>query len=158
MRFDTDRAHARSTAAVRDTERLVQIHVRNVGTDLRRPTDTDHGIEVRAVHVHLPTALVHDSAEKPVRAFRDRLRDTQDLEDREAFLAYMEPFVGKVDPLRFARGVDPDDVLLVSGRFDRVVPPARTEALWQALGKPTWKRFPAGHYQHFLFFYWAAAQ
>ena len=45
--------------------------------------------------------------------------------------------------------------MLVSGRFDRVVPPERTEALWEALGRPRWHRYPAGHYGIAPFFWWA---
>jgi pimeloyl-ACP methyl ester carboxylesterase len=102
--------------------------------------------------------LLYDSGEKPVRAFRDRVLEQRGLQTREEFVALLRPHVTDVDPLRWAAHVDPRRVLLVSGRFDRVVPRERTEALWEALGRPRWVRFPAGHYQLFPFFWWAAGR
>ena len=102
--------------------------------------------------------ILHDSAEKPVRAFRNTLREERRLEGREAFLAEVQPFTEPVDPLSYAEGIDPRSVLLVSGRFDRVIPPERTRALWEALGHPTWIRLPIGHYQFFPFFWWAVGR
>lgn len=99
--------------------------------------------------------ILHDSSERPVRVFRERLQSEQDLDTREAFVAYLRPYVGVVDPLTYAARIDPRTVLLASGRFDRVIRPQHTHALWQALGKPTWIRVPAGHYQLFPFFWWS---
>ena len=58
-----DRPDAGATAAVRDAERLVQIEVRDVGTERARPRDTDERVEVGAVDVDLPARLVHDLAQ-----------------------------------------------------------------------------------------------
>ncbi len=102
--------------------------------------------------------LLWDSTEKPVRAFRERLRERHDLRDREAFLAHVRPWTDPVDPLANAGRLDPGRVLVISGRFDRVVPRARTEALWEALGRPRWIRLPVGHYQLFPLFWWSAAR
>ena len=63
------------------------------------------------------------------------------------------------DTIRSAmRYVDPERVLLISGRFDRVIPPRQTEALWEELGRPRWIRLPVGHYQVFPFFWWAVGR
>ena len=70
----------------------------------------------------------------------------------------MHPYVGVVDPLTYADRIDPRDVLLVSGRCDRVVRPQHTRNLWQALGQPSWTRYPAGHYQLAPFFWWAVGR
>lgn len=102
--------------------------------------------------------ILYDSREKPVRRFRDRLMEARGLETREQFLAAVRPSTERIDPLRYAQGVDPRSVLLASGRFDRVVPPDRTQALWEALGRPVWIRLPVGHYQLFPFFWWAAGR
>lgn len=102
--------------------------------------------------------ILYDSRERPVRAFRDRVLETLPRPSREAFLEALRPHTLPLDPLTHAAQVDPRHVLLVSGRFDRVVPPERTEALWEGFGRPTWRRFPAGHYQLFPFFWWAAAR
>jgi dienelactone hydrolase len=102
--------------------------------------------------------ILYDSTEKPVRAFRTRLMEREGIESREAFVAAMRPFTEPVDPLRYASRIDTGRTLLISGRFDRVIPRDRTEALWNALGGPTWLRFPAGHYQMFPFFWWAVGR
>ena len=60
---DADRAHARTAAAVRNAERLVQVQMADVGADVARPRETDHRVHVRAVEVHLPAVLVHDLAD-----------------------------------------------------------------------------------------------
>jgi pimeloyl-ACP methyl ester carboxylesterase len=76
--------------------------------------------------------ILHDSSERPVRVFRERLQSEQDLDTREAFVAYLRPYVGVVDPLTYAARIDPRTVLLASGRCDRVIRPQHTHALWQA--------------------------
>jgi dienelactone hydrolase len=102
--------------------------------------------------------LLWDSTERPVRKFRDRLVRRHGLAGRDEFVAFIRPYTDSVDPLRFAPAIEPDRVLLISGRFDRVVPPERTQALWEALGGPRWIRLPVGHYQLAPFFFWSAAR
>ncbi|KAF1060951.1 MAG: hypothetical protein GAK45_02373 [Pseudomonas citronellolis] len=58
-----DRPHARPTTAVGDAEGLVQVHVRDVGTDIRRTRQAHLGVEVGAVHVHLPALLMDHLAD-----------------------------------------------------------------------------------------------
>src|SRR5690606_24697394 len=53
VRGHADGAHAGPAAAVRDAERLVQVHVADVGPDVARAGDAGHRVEVRAVHVDL---------------------------------------------------------------------------------------------------------
>ena len=76
-----DRAHARSSPAVRDAERLVQVEVRHVGAELARLRDADERVQVGAVEVHLPAALVHERAHvadvRLEHAVRRRVRDHQ---------------------------------------------------------------------------------
>jgi dienelactone hydrolase len=102
--------------------------------------------------------MLHDSAEKPVRRFRDRLIEAKGFETREEFVEWFRPLTDPVDPVRHASRIDPDRVLLISGRFDRVVPAERTQALWEELGEPRWIRVPSGHYQLVPFFWWAVGQ
>jgi dienelactone hydrolase len=99
--------------------------------------------------------LLHDSTEPPVRRFRDAVMAAGLAEDRDGFLRLTRPYTDPLDPLTRAHRIDPARVVLVSGRFDRVVPPARTQALWEGLGRPRWHRFPGGHYQIVPFFWWA---
>ena len=102
--------------------------------------------------------LVHDSEEHAVRVFRDHLIETQDLRSRDAFLAYLEPHAVWVDPLAYAGRIDPDSVLMLTGRFDAVIPPERARALWQALGQPRWIKVPTGHYQAMALLWYGAAR
>jgi hypothetical protein len=53
MGLQADRSHARSAAAVRDGEGLVQVHVADVGADVARRGEADLRVEVGAVHVNL---------------------------------------------------------------------------------------------------------
>jgi len=91
--------------------------------------------------------LLYDTRERPVRGFRDRLIEAHGLGDRAAFLAWAKPHVRQLDPLDYAGLIDPAHVFMASGRFDRVVPAARSDALWQALGRPSRLVLPTGHYQ-----------
>jgi hypothetical protein len=102
--------------------------------------------------------ILFDSTEKPVRAFRDRVMREHGLADKDAFVAFMRPYTDPVDPLRFAAAIESDRAFLVSGRFDTVIPPERTRALWEGLGKPRWIKIPVGHYQLLPFFWWSAAR
>jgi dienelactone hydrolase len=104
------------------------------------------------------TELIYDSKEVPVRAFRDHLIETQDLRNREAFIAYLEPHALWVDPLTYAGRIEADSVLMLTGRFDAVIPPDRARALWQALGQPRWIKMPTGHYQAVALLWYGAAR
>ena len=69
-----DRPHARTAAAVRDAERLVQVEVADVGADVTRAAEADLRVHVGAVHVDLAAVLVHDPADLPDRALEDAVR------------------------------------------------------------------------------------
>lgn len=51
-----------------------------------------------------------------------------------------------VDPLTYAGRLDSRRILMVNGRFDRVIPYPNARELWEALGQPVWIVLPAGHY------------
>jgi hypothetical protein len=55
------------------------------------------------------------------------------------------------DPLRFAARLRPPRLRMVNARYDRLVPPRFTQALWDALGRPAIHWLPAGHITAFLF-------
>ena len=64
VRADRHRADARAAAAVRDAERLVQVQVADVAAEPARLRESEQGVEVRAVHVHLAARGVHELAER----------------------------------------------------------------------------------------------
>ncbi|MNE25736.1 hypothetical protein D3C80_1190730 [compost metagenome] len=63
MRLDADRPHARTAAAMRNAEGLVQVEVGNVRTDIAGTGKADHGVHVGAVEIDLSTMLVGDLAD-----------------------------------------------------------------------------------------------
>ncbi len=99
--------------------------------------------------------ILWESRERPLRALRERIRRDADAAERERFLERVRAVTDDVDPLRYAGSVDPRHVVLVSARYDRIVPPARTRVLWEAMGGPRWHVFPAGHYSMAPFFWWS---
>jgi dienelactone hydrolase len=102
--------------------------------------------------------LLYDSAEKPARAFRDRLMTASGYASREEFLGAMRPLTESIDPLTVAANIAPESVLIASGRLDHVMPGERTQVLWEALGKPAWIHLPLGHYQSLPFLWWSIAR
>jgi hypothetical protein len=102
--------------------------------------------------------IIYASREKPVRVFRDRMAAMYGLETREEFVAWLQPQLDAVDPLTYAGGLDPASVMMVSGRFDRIMPSERARALWEALGRPAWVKIPTGHYQAAPLLWYAAAR
>jgi hypothetical protein len=99
--------------------------------------------------------IIHDSADGRLRWFRERARDATGFVERDEFVTNLRSLVEDVDPITWASRIDPDRALLVSARFDRVVPGERTRALWEAMGRPTWVRVPSGHYEILPFFWWS---
>ena len=63
VRCHADRTHARTPAAVGNAERLVQVQMTDVGTDIRGSTETDLGIHIGAIHVDLTAPIVNDPAD-----------------------------------------------------------------------------------------------
>jgi dienelactone hydrolase len=101
--------------------------------------------------------IIHDSHDPRLESFRDGVQGPEEV-DRESFLEAMRPTTVDLDPLTFAANVEPDRALIVSARFDRVVPPERTEALWEAMGRPRWIKVPSNHYAILPFFWWSVGQ
>nr|GEU28245.1 hypothetical protein [Tanacetum cinerariifolium] len=63
VRAHADRPHARTAAAVRNAERLVQVQVRDVAAERARSCHADQRIHVGAVDIHLAAVAVHDLAQ-----------------------------------------------------------------------------------------------
>jgi dienelactone hydrolase len=102
--------------------------------------------------------ILRDSQDPDLVHFRERGIEAGAFADGEDLARRARAFTDPVDPLSFAGRVDPDRVLLVSARFDRVIAPERTQALWQALGRPRWFVVPTGHYQLVPYFWWAVGR
>src|SRR5262245_22550686 len=74
MRLYADRSHARSTAAMRNAEGLVQIEMANVRPVVARPRQPDLRIQIGAIEVHLTAMVMHDIADRSGRTFEDAMR------------------------------------------------------------------------------------
>ncbi len=55
-------------------------------------------------------------------------------------------WLGPIDPLTYASSLQGRRVLMLNARNDKVIPPACTEALWQAAGRPEIEWWNADHY------------
>jgi dienelactone hydrolase len=64
----------------------------------------------------------------------------------------------EVDPVTYAANVRGRRVLMLNARYDEVVPPAATESLWRALGKPEIVWMDAGHYSSMRFIFESLAR
>jgi hypothetical protein len=102
--------------------------------------------------------ILRVSQDGDVVRFRERAIESGAFSDGEELARRARPFTDPMDPLTWADRIDPERVLLVSARFDRVIPEDRTRALWQAMGRPRWLVVPTGHYQIVPYFWWAAGQ
>ena len=58
----------------------------------------------------------------------------------------MERELASVDPIAYAKALDPNRTLLVHARFDRVVPFANGQRLYEAMGRPRRLVTLTGHY------------
>jgi dienelactone hydrolase len=71
---------------------------------------------------------------------------------RESWLAKggdkqsLTALLAKVDPVTYADNVRGRRILMLNARQDEVIPPACTESLWRAFGKPEIIWWDAGHY------------
>src|SRR2546430_17514465 len=57
-----DRSHPRSTAAMRNAKRFVQVQVTDIRPEVGRATKADLRVQIRAVHVNLSAELMDDVA------------------------------------------------------------------------------------------------
>jgi pimeloyl-ACP methyl ester carboxylesterase len=88
--------------------------------------------------------LVVTSSEPRVQAWRRWRHATDGVGDdhlRWELGAYLQH-----EPLRYAKAVATDKVLLVTGTLDTVVPKWHQDLLWEALGRPARLQVPLGHY------------
>ena len=63
-----------------------------------------------------------------------------------------------IDPVTYARPVAGRKILMLNARQDEVVPPACTEALWRAFGRPEIIWWDAGHYTSVRYIFEAMAE
>ena len=52
----------------------MQVEMTHVGTDITGPTDADEGVQIRAVHVHLPASGMNQGTDFLNRRLKDPVR------------------------------------------------------------------------------------
>lgn len=102
--------------------------------------------------------ILRDSQDGDLVQFRERAFEAKLFTDGEDLARQARPHTDPIDPLTWADRIAPEQVLLISARFDQVIAPERTEALWRALGRPRWLTVPTGHYQLVPYFWWAVGR
>lgn len=50
-----------------------------------------------------------------------------------------------IDPVTYAKNLHGRKVLMLNAKYDEIIPPACTESLWEAAGRPEIQWWPAGH-------------
>ncbi len=94
-------------------------------------------------------AILTSSKENGVVRFREKIMQGKGI-SLEQFHEEAANVMAPVDPLAYASRADPEDILMFTGRFDRVIPYEHSKKLWRAMGKPMWIRMPTGHYTSVL--------
>jgi hypothetical protein len=102
--------------------------------------------------------ILRDSQDGDLVRFRERAFEAKLFTDGEDLVRQARAYTDPIDPLTWAHRLAPEQVLLISARYDRVIAYERTEALWRALGRPRWLEVPTGHYQLVPYFWWAVGR
>lgn len=95
--------------------------------------------------------IIADTHFKLLKELRDTRMRIEGIADLTSFRAYMKK-VSKVDPLDFAGLRNPEDIFLVVGSGDRIVPDLYQKKLYSAFSRPAEGRYPllrhsiVGHY------------
>ena len=71
MGFDSDWTNAWAPSSMRNTERLVEIQVANVRTQVGWPAQTNQGVQIRSVHINLTAVPMDNLAQVDNAFFKD---------------------------------------------------------------------------------------
>jgi dienelactone hydrolase len=108
------------------------------------------GVDPRARHhvFVMPGAplprVMHTSRERRIRDDWNRFRDDHQLTDQQLLDALTDTI--QTDPIKLAKYIPRNNVLMVIALFDRAVGTEHSWALWQALDRPEVVVLPMGHY------------
>ncbi len=105
MRLDANRANTRATTTVRDAEGLVQVQVGNVAAELAGCAQSDHGVHVGAIDIHLATVVVDDRADFADRFLEHAVGRRVGDHDCSQALAVLDGFGAQVLDIDVATGV-----------------------------------------------------
>ena len=94
--------------------------------------------------------LMATTKEIEVVEFRQAVMQREQI-SLEQFTKLAHQYLDDIDPAAHAAAINPARLLMVTGRFDRVMPFAKADKLYQAAGKPNRIIIPTGHYSSALF-------
>ena len=89
--------------------------------------------------------ILSTSNEPHITAYRTWLQ-TQLKKDGKDLKATLQKFSPPVDPLTYAHSLPADKILFIDAKYDRTIPPAASQALWERSGKPSRIILPTDHY------------
>lgn len=69
----------------------------------------------------------------------------------EQFREICKSYTDEIDPVTYAKLVDPSKVLMMNGYFDKVVLMEAAEKLWEEMGRPDFEKMFCGHYTAILY-------
>lgn len=73
----------------------------------------------------------------------------------EQFKEICASYTDEIDPLTYAKLIDPSKILMMNGYFDKVILMDSAEKLWEEMGKPDFEKMFCGHYTAFLYILYA---
>lgn len=76
----------------------------------------------------------------------------------EQFRNVCKSYTDEIDPLTYAKFIDPSKVLMMNGYFDKVILMDSAEKLWKEIGEPDFKKMFCGHYTAALYLPYAKAR
>ena len=107
---------------------------------------------VRAHVLGLPAGhlceIIVTSKDKTIRKRRRAYLEKQGWSQEEGLKQLKASIVS--EPMAFAHSIDPENILIIVGLFDRVLGLNRSLDLWKAMGRPRLIVLPTGHYTAYL--------
>lgn len=94
--------------------------------------------------------ILSTSKEPEIVRYRDMLLKKNNW-TLEQFKEICASYTDEIDPLTYAKLIDPSKMLMMNGYFDKVVIMESAEKLWEEMGKPDFEKMFAGHYTAFLY-------
>lgn len=94
--------------------------------------------------------ILKESGYTTVRRFKKSLLERYGVGEEELLEIAAKEFA-PVDPKSYPGRIDPESILMISGRYDNIVPPVVTRAAWENLGHPSLVWIPTGHYTSFFY-------
>lgn len=114
-------------------------------------TAADSRIKATAMLIsggNLPKILDRSNYSRIAR-FRDGLIRQYNI-SRSEISEFTEPYLKPIDPITYAKRIDPSKMLMINGYLDTIIPLSAARDTWVAFGKPEWRILLVSHYSSML--------